>query len=399
MLSQKPRVLLFSQRNIFKGVLFRCALYEFEDIISQVDSVDLLAPRVDVSSRQYKLARRLAYRAPMVLSAGGERVGIKADYDLFLAVCGFPTDLLMLKNIGNWRDRCKTAVCLIDELWIRQFGTYRYFLDALKHFDVIALYYSQTVKPLSERIERKCLFVPPGVDAIRFSPHPEPPQRGIDVCSIGRRSEVTHQSLLKMADKEGIFYLHDTLSASQAINASEHRALTANIAKRSRYFIVNPGLIDQPERRGNQIEIGNRYFEGAAAGAILLGERPDNDAFSLLFDWPDALIHLPYNSNNVDEIIHQLDGEPDRQEAIRRRNVVNALRRHDWVYRWESILQTINLKPLPELLHRKERLKQLADAIGGSDFVAPSVTQSYSTGSDGQLTENGTDRGHSLSQC
>jgi hypothetical protein len=69
------------------------------------------------------------------------------------------------------------------------------------------------------------------------------------------------------------------------------------------------------------------------------------------------------------------------------------------VYRWESILQTINLKPLPQLLHRKERLKHLADAIAGSDFVAPSVTQSSSTSSGGQLTENGADRGHSLSQC
>jgi Glycosyl transferases group 1 len=367
--SQKPRVLLFSQRNIFKGALFRCALYEFEDIIAEVDSVDILAPRVDVSSRRYNLARRLAYRVPMVLSAGGERVGIKSDYDLFLAVFGFSSDLLMLKSIGNWRDRCKTAVCLIDELWIKQFDTYRYFLDALKDFDVVVLYYSQSAKPLSERIQRKCVSVPPGVDAIRFSPYPEPPQRSIDVCSIGRRSEVTHRSLLKMADKEGIFYLHDTLSASQAINASEHRALTANIVKRSRYFIVNPGLIDQPERRGNQMEIGNRYFEGAAAGAILLGERPENDAFSRLFDWPDALIHLPYNSSNVDEIIHQLDGEPDRQEAIRRRNVVNALRRHDWVYRWESILQSAGLAPLPQLLERKERLGRIADAVAESGLA------------------------------
>jgi hypothetical protein len=375
MLSEKPRVLLFSQRNIFRGALFRCALYEFEDIISEVDSVDLLAPHVDVSSLRYNLARRLAYRVPMALSAGGERVEVKSDYDLFLAVCGFPTDLLMLKTIGNWRDRCKTAVCLIDELWIRQFDTYRYFLDALKQFDVVMLYYSQTAKPLSERIQRKCVFVPPGVDSIRFSPYPEPPQRSIDICSIGRRSETTHQRLLHMAANEGIFYLHDTISGSQAINATEHRALTANIVKRSRYFIVNPGLIDQPERRGNQLEIGNRYFEGAAAGAILLGERPDNEAFGRLFDWPDALIRLPYNSSNVDEIIHQLDEEPDRQEAIRHSNVVNALRRHDWVYRWESILENANLAPLPQLLERKARLNRMADTVAESGLAACSFAQ------------------------
>ena len=372
----KPRTLIFSHRNIFPRDLFRCSLYEFEDTVSEIDSVDLVAPHTDISSFRYGLARRLAYRAPIVLSAGGERVELKSDYDLFLAVCGYSTDLLMLKGVSNWRDRCKTAVCLIDELWVRAFKDYRYFLDTLKHFDVVMLYYSNTVKPLRERIGRKCVFLPPGVDAMRFCPYPEPPPRAVDVCSIGRRSEVTHRKLLSMAEEEGLFYLHDTIAGGQAINRPEHRALTANIAKRTRYFIVNPGLINRPDIRGNQIEIGTRYFEGSAAGAILVGERPNNEVFDSLFDWPDALIHLPYDSAKVDEIIHELDAQPERLEIIRRTNVAKALRRHDWVYRWESILQTVNLKPLPQLLKRKERLKSMADAVMESGFAARYVMPS-----------------------
>ena len=67
-----------------------------------------------------------------------------------------------------------------------------------------------------------------------------------------------------MARETGLFYLHDTIGGSQAIDSKEHRALFAKLAKRSRYFIVNPGKIDQPHVRGGQIEVGNRYFEGAA---------------------------------------------------------------------------------------------------------------------------------------
>ena len=78
-----------------------------------------------------------------------------------------------------------------------------------------------------------------------------------------------------MARETGLFYLHDTIAGSQAINSKEHRALFAKLAKRSRYFIVNPGKIDEPELTGRQIEIGNRYFEGAASGAIMVGERPE----------------------------------------------------------------------------------------------------------------------------
>ncbi len=167
-----------------------------------------------------------------------------------------------------------------------------------------------------------------------------------------------------MVQERGIFYLHDSISGNQAINSREHRVLLANNAMRSRYFIVNPGLIDQPAIRGNQIEMGNRYFEGAGSGAIMIGEYPNNEEFKKLFDWPDAVLHLPYDSDNIDTLINELDRQPERQEHIRRTNVLQALMRHDWVYRWETVLATAGLEPLPELLERKERLRNLAKDVG-----------------------------------
>jgi Glycosyl transferases group 1 len=369
-LPSKPRVLVFSQRNVFKTTLFRCSLYEFENVVSEIDSVEMVAPAANISGSRYRFAKQLAYHSPMALCPATSRTHLKEDYDLFLAVCGFPIDLLMLKAVSNWRERCKTAVCLIDEVWATQLSKYDNYLRLLEQFDAVMLYYSNTVKPLSERIGTKCHFLPPGVDAIRFCPYPEQPHRSIDVCSIGRRSETSHSKLLSMVEKEGIFYLYDTIAGSDAINSAEHRALTANIAKRSRYFIVNPGLIDRPDIRGNQLEVGNRYFEGSAAGAILLGERAENEVFRQLFDWPDALVHLPYDSGEVDEIIHELDTQPERQETIRRTNVAQTLLRHDWVYRWQSILETVNLEPMPELWQRKERLKRMAERVTGSVSVA-----------------------------
>jgi hypothetical protein len=369
-----PRVLLFSQRNIFRKALFRCAHYEFEDLISQIDSVELLAPEADPSSVRHEIAKRIVYHAPIALNPGIQRSPVKASYDLFLAICGAPGDLLMVNAVSKWRDACKTSVCLIDELWAREMDDCRYFLRLLENFDVVVLYYSQSVKALSERIGRKCVFVPPGVDTILFCPYPKPPKRVVDVYSIGRRSEITHQRLLRMVAENGLFYLHDSIGGDQAINSREHRALMANVAQRSRYFIVNPGLIDRPEKRGNQIEIGNRYFEGAASGVIMVGERPDNGEFERLFDWPDALIHLPYNSSSIDVIINEFDGQPERQDRIRRTNVVQALMRHDWAYRWEAILQTVGLEPKPELLQRKERLRSLAEAVLQSDTTCGRAT-------------------------
>ena len=93
---------------------------------------------------------------------------------------------------------------------------HRHFLRILAKFDVVMLYYSQTVKPLSEQIGCRCIFLPPGVDAILFCPHPgSPPERVIDVYSMGRRSRITHQRLLRMVRESGLFYLHDSIGGSR----------------------------------------------------------------------------------------------------------------------------------------------------------------------------------------
>jgi hypothetical protein len=162
----------------------------------------------------------------------------------------------MFSGVSNFRDISKTSVCLLDELWIADIAKHRHFLRILEKFDVVLLYYSQTVKPLSELIKRKCSFLPPGIDAISFCPYPDPVQRVIDVYSIGRRSQITHQKLLEWARETRRFYLHDTIRGSQTIDSKEHRAALANVIRRSRYFIVNPGKIDDPSQRGQQIEIG-----------------------------------------------------------------------------------------------------------------------------------------------
>jgi hypothetical protein len=357
----KPRVLICSQRNLARNLPFRCAHFEFEDVISQIDSADLIAPRADTASRRHVLAKTLAYHTPFAFNPGIQQPPINASYDLFLAICGDPTDLLRVTAVPNWRANCKTAVCLIDELWVTQIAPYKNFLRMLEQFDLVVLYYSQSVEPLRKLIGTKCIFLPPGVDAIRFCPYPDPPERVIDVYSIGRRSEITHHALLKMAANGSFFYLHDTISPAQVSDATEHRRLFANIAKRSRYFIVNPGLIDRKDIRGDQIEIGNRYFEGSAAGAIMLGERPDNAEFDKLFDWPDPLIHVPYDSADIEQTIRTLDRDPEKQDKIRRESVMHTLLRHDWVYRWEAILQATGLQPMPNLSQRKETLRNLAE--------------------------------------
>jgi hypothetical protein len=322
-----------------------------------------LAPKADPSSWRASFATRLAYHAPIALNPGIPRPSTDRQYDLLFTICGFPQDLVMFNAVASLTDVCKTSVCLLDELWIKDIHKHRHFLPILAKFDVVMQYHSQTVKPLSELIGRRCVYLPPGVDSILFSPYPDPPERVIDVYSMGRRPQITHRRLLEMAREDRIFYLYDSISGNQAIDAKEHRAQIANLAKRSRYFLVNPGKFDEPQHTGRQIEFGYRYFEGAASGAIMVGEHPDNEVFPKLFDWPDAVIRLPYESADIDEVIRTLDRDPKRQDTIRQTGMAQALMRHDWVYRWEAILAAAGLEPMQGALDRKDRLRKLAETV------------------------------------
>lgn len=317
--------------------------------------------------QRWALSKFLAWHGPLFLDAGVARQKISREYDLFFTICGSPVDLLALSALGDWRKVAKRSVCLIDEMWLKDLRAYRFYLDVLAKFDQVLFYYSATAKVVNETISPKSRFLPPGVDTLLFCPYPFVEKRVVDVYSIGRRSRVTHQALLKLASENGRFYIYDSISGNSALSAREHRFLFANTLKRSRYFIVNPGLIDRPDVRGDQSEIGNRYFEGAAAGAIMIGERPKNDEFGKMFDWPDPVVDLPYGSDEIGKIMEAVESDPSREEKMRRNNVVHALLQHDWAYRWEAVLEAAELEPLQGLLDRKNRLKGLAQEISMSE--------------------------------
>ena len=53
--------------NTGRKDLFRCAHYEFEDVICDIESVEMVAPEADQKSMRNEVAERLGFRAPIVL--------------------------------------------------------------------------------------------------------------------------------------------------------------------------------------------------------------------------------------------------------------------------------------------------------------------------------------------
>jgi hypothetical protein len=351
---------------------FQCGHLEGQDVLADCDDVDLISLEAEPGfSRKLRWLRRLMYRDVTgrlaFANPGVKRVRLERDYDLLVVMCQGYWEFLYVNAIDGWRDHCRTSVCWIDELYAADVPRFRYWLPSLRRFDHVVVGMHGTVRSLGEAIGQRCDYVPGGVDCLRFSPYPDPPHRVIDVYSIGRKLEGPHQTLLKLAARHSLFYLYDTLqtAGSQTLDYREHRELYASAAKRSRFFMVAPGKIDAPEETQGQSEVGFRYYEGAAAGTVMIGQAPDCPAFCDMFDWPDAVVPVQSNGSDVGPVLAELACQPERIRTIGRRNAEGALRRHDWSYRWQRILGIAGLPPGPRMDARVKTLEALADQVAG----------------------------------
>ena len=379
----QAKVLLLSERRIADLVAY-CIAYEFEDTFAavtdaqRIDATDLSA--LEFSRRVYKLAR-LATGSPglarRLAPHPRNKVLLEHDYELFFPVFSHTYELYSLATIPNWRQRCRKAACYITEVWSEMLP--EYLLELLSGFDHIFLGSRHSVEDVARITGRPCSYLPLAVDVPRFAPASPDAPRGIDVCNIGRRSPVTHWALLEEAERRRSFYYYDTVAASGADlkhrtfrvdSPHEHRRMLATILKHSRYFIAHRAYVNRPEFTDGREEISARFYEGAAAGTVMIGEAPRVDEFKRQFDWPDAVIHVPFDAPDIGRILADLDGDPERLRAVRRNNVREAALRHDWLHRIQVVFDVLGLKPTDGMRARAQQLDQIASRFDRSTEVS-----------------------------
>lgn len=367
------KVLLLSQRRIADLVAY-CLAYEFEDTFAavtgaqRIDATNL--PALEFWRRAYKLARlasgspRLARRLALCPRS---KVVLEHDFELFFPVFSHAYELYSLVTIPNWRQRCRKAACFITEVGSDLLP--EYLLELLSAFDHIFLGFRNNVQEVARITGRPCTYLPLAVDVLRFAPASLNQPRPIDVCNIGRRSPVTHQALLEEAERQQSFYYYDTVAASggdlkgrtfRVDSPHEHRRMLATILKHSCYYLANRGYVNKPELTAAGDEISARFYEGAAAGTVMIGEAPRTEEFKRQFNWPDAVIHVPFDSSDIGRILADLNSEPERLRAIRRANAREAALRHDWLHRIQVVVDALGLAPTEEMGARAQRLDQIA---------------------------------------
>jgi hypothetical protein len=367
------KVLQLSQRRISNLVAY-CVGYEFEDIVAAVTNAERIEttdlPSIEFSRRAYKLAR-MACGSPglarLLAPYPRNKVVLEREFELFFPLFSHTYELYSLATIPNWRKRSRKAACFITEVWSEMLP--EYLIELLTGFDHIFLGSSYSVGELARKTRRPCTYLPIAVDVPSFAPASLDQPRPIEVSNLGRRSPVTHQALLEEAERQQFFYYYDTVAASgvdlksrtfSVDSPSEHRRLLSTLLKHSRYFVANRSLVNRPEFTAGRDEISPRFYEGAATGTVMLGESPRSDVFKRQFDWPDAVIHLPFDAPDIGRILAELNADPERLRAARRNNVREAALRHDWLHRIQVVFDTLGLLHTEKMQARAQLLDHIA---------------------------------------
>jgi hypothetical protein len=143
-------------------------------------------------------------------------------------------------------------------------------------------------------------------------------------------------------------------------NAAEHRRFLASLLKRSRYYITHRSRVNEPEFTIGREEISARFYEGAAAGTVMIGDAPSSEEFNRQFDWPHAVIRMPFDAPDIADTLAQLDNNPALLATVRRTNVHQAAVRHDWAHRIRVVFNALGLPCTEAMEARVNSLEQIA---------------------------------------
>lgn len=345
---------------------FRALCIESENVLAALGDVSLFDARQERPIPRWRI--RLDQRWPALSERLPPRrfTDPPRTFDLLLVQAVGLAELGSLIPLRGLLRRAGRSACWVHELWAHNLSQRIGEMRWLRQFDALFVGLENSAAPLAAATGRPTAYLPHAVDCLAWAPPASPPPRVIDVFWYGRRVESTHEALHALARKHGLFYLFDTVQPGKPYDLGVHRQAMINLAQRTRLMFVTPAKAGDPNQTRGQMEIGYRFMEAAAAGAVMIGGRPTAPAWDRFFNWPGAIEELPVGTTEVENAVLGLLGDEAERERRSRRACAEALRRLDIAYRWQDILKHFGLPTSVALQQRRATL-----ATRAAEFDAP----------------------------
>lgn len=256
--------------------------------------------------------------------------GFALDADvLWLVVMGpesSPLDLLR-----GWDRRVGYKILYVMDTLPHQIEALRALTRATR-WDLAITSFPEAVPWLERETGVPWRAVPQGISKERFVPRP-PEERSIAVASYGRRLPVVHRAIDAWALARGLHY--EVSIASSVDRSLDVRYLYRHYAfhlTRSVFAVSWPVEVTHPGRAGGQSPLTCRWFEAAAAGAVMIGAPPKDPAFEALFG-PGAVAPLDPRPASEREVFAALDALWERRlDLLARANERREARIEQWTW-------------------------------------------------------------------
>lgn len=370
------RVCIFSQRAMRQDVS-RCSGFEFEDVVLELEGGKLVFPNWrGTGALNFRARRWMSKRTDMFrfMPSGADKLPLSENFDLFGCFVQKPVELLTLDAIPNWRKRSKLAVCILEEIWGTNIAEFRPLVRTLSQFDLITSAFASSCEELSLLTGRPVIHLPGAVDLKRFTPKVQS-ERVIDVYYLGRKRSDLHLELMRAVNMRGGFYLYDSATRPPiAADHVAHRDLLASLVQHSKLFVVDYAKIGHTDQSEGQLSWGPRHVEGIGGGAVQIGYAPDSEDYKRNFDWPEAIFRLSEEPVEAAAAVGRLLDDPQELERMRSANFAHVTKKHDWVHRWELILDFFGLPHTEKMMQRRADLVRLPEPVQ-SDHVSKIVSK------------------------
>ncbi len=360
---------VLSQRGTRGGLSSQLAYgawHEAEDVLVSAAGAKLAmvnqhgkAARIRARRVTGRAVRKLAGRSVLLPALRSGLTNQDPGRDHVIFVAHGPWDLPLLERLKDLRRQASTISVWMPEVWPTDLADQRLLYESYALIDHLFVGIEEAVEPFKAIVPKlnvRC--VPLATDVAIFGAPPVDAKRGIDVLGVGRRHLSQHQEILEWADRNHKLYLYDTVAGS-AVDWLDHRHNLANWYRHSKIAVCNYAKHDLPNLVGGLRVIPGRLYEGLAAGAILVGRSPSEEAQKRLFGVPVV------ESTEQCSVAAVLDKFSDEEStrSWRIRNAAIAARGHDWSHRWRVILRDIGLSEPPALTERISVLARRAEEL------------------------------------
>jgi hypothetical protein len=283
---------------------------------------------------RYGLLRQFLPKRPLVLPASA-----KVVWHVLMGPENCSLDLFK-----PWSGEATQIVYLFDTLPGQMKLIRRLFSG--REWDVCVTSFNDAV-PLLEQATGRCWHhADQAVSLPYFQPAPFT-ERVIHFSAYGRRHPLVHEAVLRFCEAKGLYY--DFTTHDRSGPTSEPLTLFRQYAwhlSHSLFTFCWPVEVTNPTRAGDLSPITCRWFEAAAAGAVMLGQPPRNSHFRRIFG--DDSVALVNSDAGIDTVLNQLEHIWQRRvELFKRATMLRQVLgvRLDWSDRVERMLEFIQQDP------------------------------------------------------